>query len=96
MWLYWSIFNKDLPDDLPPSHQAVLDETLQLLEMRLGTRVADGSNPAATPMRMTLDKVTVHSRPFFYYAFIVAVNWYLRTWYAKHWNLRHGDYKGLE
>lgn len=96
MWLYWSIFNKDLPDDLPPSHQAVLDETLQLLEMRLGTRVADGSNPAATPMRMTLDRVIIHSRPFFYYAFIVAVNWYLRTWYAKHWNLRHGDYKGLE
>jgi len=97
-WLYWSIFNKDLPQkhDIPPSHQAVLDETLELLEKRLGTRVPDGSNPAASPIRMTLDKVHVYGRPFFYYALIFAVNWYLRTWYGKYWNLRHGNYKGLE
>ncbi|KAF8195811.1 hypothetical protein K438DRAFT_1826557 [Mycena galopus ATCC 62051] len=60
-----------------------------------GNPNSDGSNPAAAPIRMTLDKVHVYGRPFFYYALIFAVNWYLRTWYTKHWNLRHGDYKGL-
>ncbi|KAJ6515813.1 hypothetical protein C8R45DRAFT_957697 [Mycena sanguinolenta] len=97
-WLYWSIFNKELPEEhnMPPSHQAILDETLELLEKRLGTRVPHGSNPAASPMRMTIDKVHIYGRPFFYYSLIAGVNWYLRTWYAKHWNLRHGNYKGLE
>ncbi|KAJ6539421.1 hypothetical protein B0H19DRAFT_961288, partial [Mycena capillaripes] len=97
-WLYWSIFNKDLPEphNIPPSHQAVLDETLELLEKRLGTRIPPGSNPNASPLRMTLDKVHVYGRPFFYYALIFGVNRYLRTWYAKYWNLRHGNYRGLE
>ncbi|KAJ7908277.1 hypothetical protein B0H13DRAFT_2497808 [Mycena leptocephala] len=97
-WLYWSIFNKDLPEphNVPPSHQAILDETLELLEKRLGTCIPAGSNPDASPMRMTLDKVHVYGRPFFYYALISGVNWYLRTWYGKYWNMRHGNYKGLE
>ncbi|KAJ7665543.1 hypothetical protein B0H17DRAFT_1090892 [Mycena rosella] len=85
-WLYWSIFNKDLPEahNIPPEHQEVLDDTLELLEKRLGTRVTAGSNPKILPMRMTLDPVTVSGRPFFYYALIFAVNWYLlytpETW----------------
>ncbi|KAJ7781160.1 hypothetical protein B0H16DRAFT_1497273 [Mycena metata] len=97
-WIYWSIFNKSLPEphNMPPSHQAVLDETFQLLEMRLGTRVPAGSNPAASPMRMTLDKVHISGRPFFYYAVLVSANWYLQRWYGNNWNLRHGNYRGLE
>ncbi|KAJ6628695.1 hypothetical protein B0H10DRAFT_1988844 [Mycena sp. CBHHK59/15] len=97
-WLYWSIFNKDLPEAhlIPPSHQAVLDDTLALLEKRLGTRVTDGSNPNILPMRMTLDKVQVSNRPFFFYALIFGINWYLRLRYGRNWNLRHGNYDGLE
>ncbi|KAK7061796.1 hypothetical protein R3P38DRAFT_2831563 [Favolaschia claudopus] len=97
-WLYWSIFNKDLPEDheMLPSHKSVLDETLESLEKRLGTKIPEGSNPAASPIRMTLDKVCVYARPFFYYVLIFVVNWYLRSWYSKHWNLRHGSHKGLE
>ncbi|KAJ7180173.1 hypothetical protein C8R43DRAFT_912794 [Mycena crocata] len=97
-WIYWSIFNKDLPEPhhVPAAHQTVLDETLELLEMRLGTRVTAGSNPEILPMRMTLDKVHVSGRPFFYYALIFGVNWYLRRWYGNSWNLRHGKFEGLE
>ncbi|KAJ7179062.1 hypothetical protein C8R46DRAFT_1173508 [Mycena filopes] len=96
-WIYWSIFNKNLPEpqNIPPAHQAVLDETLGLLEMRLGARLT-GSNPNAPPMRMTLDKVHVSGRPFFYYLVLFTANWFLRRWYGNNWNLRHGSYKGLE
>ncbi|KAJ7498836.1 hypothetical protein FB451DRAFT_1117567 [Mycena latifolia] len=97
-WIYWSIFNKDLPELhlVSPAHQAVLDDTLELLEKRLGTRVTPGSNPRIMPMRMTLDPVVVAARPLFYYAFVFVINRYIRKWYADNWNLRHGNYDGLE
>ncbi|KAJ7682725.1 hypothetical protein DFH06DRAFT_1161974 [Mycena polygramma] len=97
-WIYWSIFNKDLHElhTIPPSHQAVLDETLELLEKRLGTRIPAGSNPNALPLRMTLDKVHVQGRPFFYYTLVCGINRWLRSWYQKYWGLRHGNYNGLE
>jgi len=47
-------------------------------------------------MRMTLDKVHVSGRPFFYYALFFGINYYLRRSYANDWNLRHGNYDGLE
>ncbi|KAJ6598984.1 hypothetical protein DFH09DRAFT_1021686 [Mycena vulgaris] len=97
-WIYWSIFNKDLPEphQITPAHRAVLDNTLELLEMRLGTRVTPGSNPTIAPMRMTLDPVVVYGRPFFYYALISGINWYFRRWYGNNWHLRQGNYEGLE
>ncbi|KAJ7094688.1 hypothetical protein B0H15DRAFT_830514 [Mycena belliarum] len=97
-WIYWSIFNKDLPEPhlITPTHQAVLDDTLQLLEMRLGTRVAPGSNPDISPMRMTIDPVIVTARPLIYYAFVSGINRYLRGWYRTNWNLRHGNFNDLE
>ncbi|KAJ7283568.1 hypothetical protein C8J57DRAFT_739016 [Mycena rebaudengoi] len=97
-WIYWSIFNKDLPDShlIPESHQAVLNDTLELLQKRLGTKVPEGSAPNCQPMRMTLDKVNVSARPFFYYIIFFSINWFLRGWYRRNWNLRHGNHDGLE
>ncbi|KAJ7228587.1 hypothetical protein GGX14DRAFT_613710 [Mycena pura] len=97
-WIYWSIFNKDLSEahNTPPAHQAVLDDSLKSLEMRLGTRITEGSNPKILPMRMTLDKVQVSARPFFFYAAISGINWYLRRRYSANWNLHYGKYDGLE
>jgi hypothetical protein len=97
-WLYWSIFNKELPelDQIPSEHLQVLDDTLELLEKRLGMRVPAGSNPSALPMRMTLAKVEVSGRPLFYYALIFGINWYLQRRFRIDWNLRHGNYDGLE
>ncbi|KAJ7129584.1 hypothetical protein C8R44DRAFT_830056 [Mycena epipterygia] len=97
-WIYWSIFNKDLPEPhhIPSAHQTVLDDTLELLEKRLGTLVTPGSNPKNLPIRMTLDPVYVAGRPFFYYTLIFGLNWYIRRWYGNNWSMRHGNYKGLE
>ncbi|KAJ7068340.1 hypothetical protein C8F01DRAFT_605353 [Mycena amicta] len=95
-WIYWSIFNKDLPDTISPSHQDVLDDALRLLEMRLGTKVTEGSNPKILPMRLTLDKVQISARPFFLYVLIFSVNWVLGKWYAWRHQLCHGTHNGLE
>ncbi|CAK5275613.1 unnamed protein product [Mycena citricolor] len=97
-WVYWSIFNKDLPPEreMPAAHRAVLDDTLQLLEMRLGMKIPDGSNPAASPMRLTIDRVEVCGRPFFFYVIVGLINRYLSFWYGRYWKLRRGNYNGLE
>lgn len=97
-WLYWSIFNAELPplETLPQSHRVVLDDVLDSLQKRLGKRVPEGSNPHAPPMRVTLDSVRVSWRPLSYYVTIWLINTCSRIWFQKSWNMRHGSYDGLE
>ncbi|KAF7332075.1 hypothetical protein MKEN_00088000 [Mycena kentingensis (nom. inval.)] len=95
-WIYWSIFNTDLPRNLSAAHQAVLEDTLRQLEMRLGSNIVEGSNPNALPMRMTLDKVNISPRPFMLYLAVFCVNRCLRWYYRARYDLRHGTHDGLE
>ncbi|KAK7470562.1 hypothetical protein VKT23_001986 [Stygiomarasmius scandens] len=97
-WLYWSIFNADLPplSELSDSHRAVLDDTMQLLEKRLGKEVPEGSCPQAKPMRLSVDPIYVTWRPFALYASVAIVNFYLKNWYWKQRGFRYGSYENLE
>jgi len=97
-WLYWSIFNTDLPplESLPQSHRVVLDDALDMLQKRLGKKVPEGSYPQALPMRLTLDNVRITWRPLSYYVTIWLVNNCLRTWFQSSWKMHHGSYDGLE
>ncbi|KAF7301736.1 hypothetical protein MIND_00739200 [Mycena indigotica] len=95
-WLYWSIFAKDLPETMPPGHQAIIDDSLRRLEMRVGGKIPEGSNPNAPPMRVTLDEVQISTRPLFLYALIFAVNWCLQKYYGIRYGLKYGSYQDLE
>ncbi|KAF9464478.1 hypothetical protein BDZ94DRAFT_1216623 [Collybia nuda] len=97
-WLYWSIFNADLPplDKISHSQRTVLDEALGLLQKRSGSIIQEGSNPTIQPIRLTLDRVNTHWRPLTYYTAINSVNWFLRTLYKTKWKVLHGHYDGLE
>jgi len=97
-WLYWSIFNTELPplETLPHAHRAALDDALDLLQKRIGCTIPEGSAPLIQPMRLTLDKVNVLWRPFTYYAVIGTINLCLRKWYRYKWNTHFGSYDGLE
>ncbi|THV08470.1 hypothetical protein K435DRAFT_847328 [Dendrothele bispora CBS 962.96] len=97
-WLYWSIFNTDLPplSELSESHRTVLDDTMQLLEKRLGQEIPEGSCPDARPMRLSVDPVHILWRPFVLYASVAVANFYLKNWHWKKRGFQSGSYENLE
>jgi pimeloyl-ACP methyl ester carboxylesterase len=97
-WVYWSIFNKELPEleALPQSHKSVLDDTLELLERRIGKRIPEGSDATSKAMLLNIDKPNILWRPFTFYALIATVNFCLDWWYQKHCGFFRGNYDGLE
>jgi hypothetical protein len=97
-WVYWSIFNAALPplQDISPSRRVILDEALDLLEKRSGCQLQKGSNPAISPVLLTIDKVTIMWRPLTYYFILCALNLILRVWYVIKWNARFRSHDGLE
>ncbi|KAF5390685.1 hypothetical protein D9757_002725 [Collybiopsis confluens] len=96
-WIYWSIFSKELEEEnLPQSHKAVLDDTVDLLQKRLGKPIPEGSNPSNRPMLLNIDKPNVLWRPFTFYAISMFVNILLDQWYQRSRNFYRGKYAGLE
>ncbi|KAI0638154.1 hypothetical protein C8Q77DRAFT_414283 [Trametes polyzona] len=97
-WLYWSMYNSSFPgiDKVSESHRKVLLEVIQMLEYRAGSKIPDGSNPAATPLLLTLDPINVAWRPLIWYACVTLSNMYLRRSLKSRWNLKIGMYKDLE
>lgn len=97
-WLYWSIFSAHFTslDALPEAQQVILKEAVQLLEYRSGTTIPEGSNPAAKPLRLTLDPVRTIWRPFAWYVAVGVSNYWLRTKFMRKWNVTFGCFEGLE
>ncbi|KAG5648997.1 hypothetical protein DXG03_000346 [Asterophora parasitica] len=97
-WLYWSIYNADLPpyETLPDSEKSIVNHALGLLQKRCGCIFKEGSNPAITPMRLTLDDVSILWRPFIFYMIVHAINLTLKKWYKINWNARFDHFHGLE
>ncbi|KAI0375603.1 hypothetical protein BV20DRAFT_959597 [Pilatotrama ljubarskyi] len=97
-WLYWSIFNASFPgiDKVSEPHRKVLNEVIQLLEHRAGSKIPDGSNPAASPLLLTLDPVNVAWRPLVWYVGVALSNTILRRTLRSKWNVKFGVYKDLE
>jgi hypothetical protein len=97
-WLYWSIFNAPMPplESLSPAHRAALDQSLDLLQKRTGSIIPEGSTPSIKPMRLTLDPVTIISRPCSWYTIITGVNLGIRKWLQYAWDTHYGSHNGLE
>ena len=97
-WLYWSIFNAPFAgiDNVPLHEQKALQEVTQLIELRAGVQIPEGSNPAATPLLLTLDPVNVSWRPFVWYAAVAISNAILRRRLRTRWNAKIAVYKDLE
>ncbi|RDB22664.1 hypothetical protein Hypma_010101 [Hypsizygus marmoreus] len=97
-WLYWSIFNADMPplETLSTSQRAILDRTVDLLQKRSGYIFQEGSNPAAQPMRVTIDDVNILWRPFTFYMAIFSINFCFKKLYEFVWDTHYGHRDGLE
>lgn len=60
IWLAWTCFNIPYEEAIAtPKWSNFLQESLELLEARTGTRFPSGSNPDVEVMRLTLDPVNV-------------------------------------
>lgn len=97
-WLYWAIFNVDLPepDALPESHRKVLQEVLEMVEKRAGKTFPEGSNPRSRPLLLNIDPVNVYQRPFVWYLFVTLANVILKRHFMYHWDMRFGSKDGLD
>ena len=97
-WLYWSIFNAPFPgiDNVTEHERNALQEVIHLIELRAGVAIPEGSNPAATPLLLTLDPVKIAWRPFVWYAGVAVSNTIIRRRLQTRWNAKVATYKDLE
>lgn len=73
-----------------------MDEAVAALEKRLGGKIPTGSNTDFPPIRLTLDKVNVHWRPFAHYLIVNVINCCLHLIFRRFWHMQHGSFDGLE
>ncbi|KAI9574737.1 hypothetical protein HD554DRAFT_2011317 [Boletus coccyginus] len=97
-YLYWAFHNSPLPIThlLPDHHRDVLDRAIRQIENRAGVAIPDGPSSGVSPILLTIDKLNVTSRPFVWYAMVLATNWMLRRWLERVYSVRFGRYGGLE
>ncbi len=97
-WLYWSIFNSRFTtfEDVPFPRREVLQSVLHLIEQRAGIFIPEGTNPASTPLLLTLDPVSVAQRPLIWYLVISLSNHILRWGFKLAWNAKIDTHNGLE
>lgn len=97
-WLYWAMFHADLPkpEEIPESHKVTLGEAIALLQKRLGSKTAEGTDPNIMPMRPSLDPVGTRWRPFSFYFLICSTNLILRKLYELWWGVQYRHFDGME
>jgi hypothetical protein len=99
-WLYWCIFNAHHPEDdadVPEHHVETINEAVELIKKCTGCVIEDGpSHPSVKPLLLTLDPVSVNSRPFVWYIFVAAANFWIRTSMSIKYGVQYGSYDGLE
>lgn len=88
-WLGWSIFNARF-ENLSTEQETLARKALAMMERRAGTSLPDGAGPSPNlgangknyvePLRLTLDPMSVQSRPLIAYAVINFVSMAVRKW----------------
>lgn len=81
-------------ESMSPTHRHAIDEAVELVEKRSGSKIPEGSNPAAAPILLTLDDIHVSPRPFLWYIFVVFCHGFAHRYLEHRWGVqfdRHGD-----
>ncbi|KIY74048.1 hypothetical protein CYLTODRAFT_416320 [Cylindrobasidium torrendii FP15055 ss-10] len=97
-WLYWAIYNADMPplERMSTQEQEVLERALGSMEKRIGRKIPEGSNPETKPFRISLDTLNVYSRPLVMYAIIFAINWVTTKRLQWKYQFEFSSYNGME
>jgi len=97
-WLAWSIFDREF-EDLGSAEDAFVAEALSLMEKRTGGRLADkrpDGKPDIVPMKLTLVKVNIWSRPALAYMVPELANIATRAWLEYMHGMRLCYHEGIE
>jgi len=81
-------------ESMPSTHKHAIEEAVELIERRSGTNIPEGSNPAVTPILLTLDDVYISFRPFLWYIFVAVGHFIAHKYLEHHWGAEfdaHGD-----
>jgi len=79
---------------MPATRRHAIEEAVELIEKRSGSKIPEGSNQAATPMLLTLDDVHISPRPFLLYIFVALGHALVHKFLEHHWGVEfdvHGD-----
>lgn len=83
-------------DHLPDAHRENLDQSLDLLQKRLGCRAPEEPSIDVEPMRLTIDPIQIMGRPLMFYIAIKVINLTLLKYYEMKWDARLGRTDDLE
>lgn len=81
---------------MPPAHGHAIDKAVGLIEKRSGSKIPEGSNPAATPMLLTVDDVHIASRPLLWYIFVAFCHHFAHKFLEHHWGVQFGNHGDVE
>lgn len=97
-WVYWSMFNTRMPplESIPTVHRHAIDEAVDLIEKRSGSKIPEGSNPAATPMMLTVDDVPISTRPFLWYILVAVCQLCAHLFLEHNWGVEFGQHGDVE
>ena len=72
-WMAWAFYTKEM-HQVNAEETADLDVMLARVEGQLGISLNHGKNPKIRSIRLNFDKVPIHHRPLFVYAFIYCLD----------------------
>lgn len=94
-WLSWSMFNTSL-ESITEEQRALVDKALLMMERRAGARLPDTAHNSASndnvgevkTLRLTLDPISVSSRPLLAYVLVNIAGVVCRTWFKWKYDAR--------
>ncbi|KAF9478994.1 hypothetical protein BDN70DRAFT_807742 [Pholiota conissans] len=97
-WLYWTMYNTALPpsDQIPADRRSALNEAVDLLQMRIGCEVPEGSNGDVRPMLLTVDETNIFWRPLTFYVVVAMINCFAMKTYAVFLDVHRCQSNGIE
>ena len=83
-------------ESMPRAHMHALDEAVELIEKRSGSKIPEGSNPAVPPILLTLDDVHILPRPFLWYILVAFCHFLAHKFLEHHWGVQFGRHGNVE
>jgi hypothetical protein len=81
-------------ESMPTAHRRAIEDAVELIEKRSGSKIPEGSNKAVTPMLLTIDDVHISFRPLLWYTFVAFCHAVVHKLLEHHWGVEfglHGD-----
>lgn len=83
-------------ESMPIPHRRAIEEAIESIEKRSGSKIPEGSNPAVTPIMLTIDDVHIAFRPFLWYIFISVSHTLARQFLEQNSGVEFGVHGDLE